>query len=159
MSVTGKLSGRHATGGATEGRMLGSVTCGASRASTFPSHSLPRARMRSIQEASSGFSSPFNRFSMRLSQREGTVSASSDLMDRVSQTALAPTACWKSCADKPIRRSGKSRPACNRKLRLSQGSGAGGSGQVPSFNPARITRSALCTRASNVPQIKILECT
>ena len=50
-------------------------------------------------------------------------------------------------------RSGRCSPASDRIARLSQGSGAGWPGQMSSFSPPRMTRSALRTRASSAPQI------
>ena len=145
-------------GGATEGRGVASMLGATSICSTNSSQSAPRCLISWRQLPPLFLSRPLRRFSIRFNQREGTVSASSERNARATHTDLAPMACWKSCAESPIFRSGNSNPAWSRKFRFSQGSGLGGSGHAPSFNPARITKSALWTRASSVPQIKMLEC-
>src|SRR6202012_6039491 len=50
---------------------------------------------------------------------------------RVSVTRGAPIACWKSWAERPMRRSGDGRPKSARIGRLSQGSIAGSGGHTP----------------------------
>ena len=55
----------------------------------------------------------------------------------------APSACAKSCADRPMRRSGRSRPSSCRIGRLSHGSLRVSGGQVPSTSPPSTTRSAV----------------
>ena len=62
-----------------------------------------------------------------------------------------PSSCAKSCADRPMRRSGRSRPSSCRIGRLSQGSTRGAGGHTPSTSPPRMTRSDSVNRASSWP--------
>jgi len=66
-------------------------------------------------------------------------------------TSSAPSNCEKSCADRPMRRSGRSRPSSCRIGRLSHGSMRGAGGQTPSINPPTTTRSACISRDSSGP--------
>ena len=160
--VTAIAVGRCSVGGRGAGRVarVRPARSGASIAATSRSPSCaarlsqrwPRARMSAKAFAPSSPSPP-SRLVSRLSQRDGTVSASSPRFARVRITDVPATACWKSWAERPTRRSGDSRPNAARILRLSQGSGPGCSGQPCSLSPPRTTISALCTRASSVPRM------
>ena len=59
-------------------------------------------------------------------------------------------------ADPPFRQQSARRSSASRGS--ARGRAAGRSGQMPSFSPPRITRSAPCTRASSVPQIRMPGC-
>ncbi len=61
-------------------------------------------------------------------------------------TSGAPSICAKSCADRPMRRSGRSRPSWWRIGRLSHGSVRASGGQTPSTRPPSTTRST-CVEA------------
>ena len=69
-------------------------------------------------------------------------------------TSGAPSACAKSWADRPMRRSGRSRPSACRIGRLSQGSARVSGGQSPSTSPPSTTRSTVCRRASSAPKMR-----
>ena len=72
---------------------------------------------------------------------------------RVSHTSGWPSACAKSCAARPIRRSGGSSASAARIGRESSGSSRVCAGHVPSFRPPSTTMSTLCRRASSAPQM------
>ena len=92
---------------------------------------------------------------MRCTKREVTVGAPASLAARVEDDfTCAPSACAKSCAERPMRRSGGSRPRSRRIGRLSQGSLRVSGGQVPSFSPPSTTRSTVCRRASSGPRMR-----
>ncbi len=69
--------------------------------------------------------------SSRCRKREATAGAPPTLAAWLRITSSLPSNCAKSCADKPMRRSGRSRPSACRIGRLSQGSTRGAGGQTP----------------------------
>ena len=160
MRVTERDFGRASAGGFGAGRLARGFRSCASGLSISAARlnqnalrsviSLKAARLASLL--------PRRRFTKRLSHRDGMVADSASRLARVSQTSCAPSACWKSCAARPMRRSGRRNPASARMARLSHGSAPLELGQTPSFRPASIKRSAPCTRASIGPQINRSAC-
>ena len=82
------------------------------------------------------------RWARRLRARRGSAA-------RVRRASAAT----KSCADRPMRRSGCGRPSAPRIGRLSHGPVSTAGGQLPSLRPPSTRRSARCRRASSGPQI------
>ena len=116
------------------------------RASRHRAPASPSAPGRRSRQASS-------RFSSRLSQREGTVSASASRRARVRITCGAATACWKSCAESPMRRSGEVSPACARIRRFIQGSARGMAGPDALVQPGEHHQiGALDPRLDGAPE-------
>ncbi len=109
---------------------------------------------RSLRAASACPSpSPFASCWMRSTQRDATVGAPESFSARVSSTDRAAASVAKSCAARPVRRSGGSRPSFARIGRDSHGSVAASRGQVPSLRPPSTTRSKSSNRASSGPRI------
>ena len=94
---------------------------------------------------------PRARVSSRQSQREATAGAPPRRSERNSTTSGAQAAWAKSCADRPMRRSGGGRPAVLRMGRDRKGSTGAAAGQTPSSRPASTIRSARTSRASMAP--------
>ena len=74
---------------------------------------------------------------------------------RVSTTLFAPIAISKSCAARPIRRSGGSRSMPAFMMRDMKRSASALRGQLPSFSPPITSVSTLCSRASSAPQMEM----
>ena len=87
-------------------------------------------------------------------KRDGTVGAPAILAAWVRITSRAPSNWAKSCAERPMRRSGRSRPSSSRIGRLSQASVWLSGGQVPSTRPPSTTRSLSVRRASSRPRMR-----
>ena len=92
--------------------------------------------------------------SSRCTSRDGVTGLPPMRSDQATITSALPIAMRKSCAARPCRRSGGSRPTASRMPRLSQGPGSAASGQTSSLSPARIMRSGDWRRASSRPQMK-----
>ncbi len=86
---------------------------------------------------------------------EGTPPALATTGNRATSNrpAGATSSCTKSCAERPMRRSGKSRPSSCRIGRLNQGSIRGAGGHTLSTSPPRMMRSDSVRRASSWPNI------
>ena len=89
--------------------------------------------------------------SSRCRKREATAGAPPTFAEWVRMTSSWPSSCAKSCAERPMRRSGRSRPSSCRIGRLSHGSIRGAGGHTPSTSPPRMTRSDSVKRASSWP--------
>ena len=113
-----------------------------------------RRRSRALAQARFRASRPSVSCCSRCSQRDATVGTPSDFSARVSTTRLPAASIAKSCAARPMPRSGCSRPIALRIGRENQGSAPALRGQVPSFRPPRTSVSKLCRRASSGPRMK-----
>ncbi len=113
----------------------------AGRAGCIPARSPSRARSRTGHRGAPA--SATARWARRLRARHASAAR-----------ARRPRAATKSCADRPMRRSGCCRPRSLRIGRLIHGPVSTAGGQVPSFRPPSTRRSARCKRASSGPQIE-----
>ncbi len=146
MRVTDSRRGRAATGGRGIGGSIGRCAPGSIRPRCKSSHEESGAK-------ASPTPAPCSTVSRRSSQRDGTVGVPSVFSARVSTTSRAAASWQKSCAARPIRRSGSGRPNASCIGRLIQGSGAGSPGHTPSLSPPSTIRSACWRRASSGPQM------
>ncbi len=93
------------------------------------------------------------RWSGAAASATATAGASPERAERVSTTFRAPIAIWKSCAARPMRRSGGSRSMPVFISRDMKRSASGLRGHTPSLSPPTTSVSTLCSRASSAPQM------
>ena len=102
---------------------------------------------------SCGSHASFRKSLEALQEARGTMGDPSRFCARVITTSCVPSACTKSCAVWPMRRSGGIRPTRARMGRLRNASVTVRGGHVPSSNPPSTTRSTDKKRASSNPRI------